>query len=252
MHQNLIEACKITSHMVLRRAEELRFRMESAEALRILKGRMRYSELSPQLGLPPTVLSRYVNGLVVPSLEVARRIMALFRSELSREVESRIRRDDVGGVDVTDITHDPSLLRHVVESQREWFSGLKVDYVMTMESDGIPVAYQFAEALGTRMAVVRKSKKLGIRDFVEARQVFESGAYRYIYLPRKAARRGDYALLVDDVIRTGATVKAMAMLCGAVRSNVAGVFSVVGFRQALDRLREDLRVPVASFITLDR
>ena len=238
--------------MVLRRAEELRFRMESIDALKALKGRMHYRELSPALELPPTVLSRYVNGLVVPSMEVARRIMALFRAELSKEVESRIRRDDVGGVDVTDITHDPSFLRHIVESQREWFSGLKVDYVMTMESDGIPVAYQFAEALGTRMAVVRKSKKLGIRDFVEARQVFESGAYRYIYLPRKAARRGDYALLVDDVVRTGATVKAMSLLCEATRSNVAGIFAIVGFRQALDRLREDLRVPVAAFLTLDR
>ncbi len=238
--------------MVLRRAEELKFRMASIEALRMLKHRMHYRELSPLLNLPPTVLSRYVNGLVVPSTEVARRIMAVFRAELSKEVESRIKRDDVGGVDVTDVTHDPALLRYVVESQREWFSGLKVDYVMTMESDGIPVAYQFAEALGTRMAVVRKSKKLGVRDFVEARQVFESGAYRYIYLPRKAVRRGDYALLVDDVIRTGATVKAMALLCEVTRSNVAGVFAIVGFRQALDRLREDLRVPVAAFLVLDR
>ncbi len=238
--------------MVLRRADELRLRMASVEALKILKGRMRYSELSPTLGLPPTVLSRYVNGLVIPGLDVAKRIMSVFRAELAREVESRIRRDDVGGVDVTDVTHDPLLLRNVVESQREWFSGLKVDHVMTMESDGIPVAYQFAEALGVRMAVVRKSKKLGIRDFIEARQVFESGAYRYIYLPRKALRRGDYVLLVDDVIRTGTTIRAMSMLCELTRSNVAGVFSIVGFRQALERLREDLRVPVASFLTLDR
>ena len=235
----------------LKRLEEIWYRMGSVEALKILKKRMSYEQLSALIDLPPTVLSRYVNGHVLPSLEKAKTIFSIFKKEfLLEEVRSRLARDEVGAIDTSRIIYDPLILKHVIMSEWEKIMGFKVDKVMTMEADGIPVAYQLASILGTEVAVVRKSKKLGVRDFVEVKQIFESGAYRYIYLPRECVRKGDYILLVDDIIRTGGTMKALVTLCKEIKANVSGIFSIIALKKARDKLSEELNIPIEAFITI--
>jgi len=235
----------------VKRVEEVWFRMGAVEALRILKKRMSYEQLSSLIDLPPTVLSRYINGHVLPSLDKAKAIFSIFKKEfLLDEVRNRLARDEVGAIDTSRIIYDPLLLKHIIMAEWEKLMGFKVDKVMTMESDGIPVAYQLASMLGTEVAVVRKSKKLGVREFVEVRQIFESGAYRYVYLPRDSVRKGDYILLVDDIIRTGGTMKALVALCGEIKANVSGIFSIIALRGARERFSEELNIPIESFLVL--
>jgi len=235
----------------LRRLDELWYRLNSIEALRMLKKHMSYERLSSILGLPPAVLSRYVNGHVLPSPEKSRAIMAAFKREfLLDEVRRRLARDEVGAIDTGEIIHDPLLLKQIVLAELEKLMGFKVDRVMTMESDGIPVAYQLASILGVGLAIARKSKKIGVRDFVEVKQIFESGAYRYIYLPKGLVKKGEYVLLVDDIIRTGGTMRAMIALCKELKANISGMFSIIALRGVKERLMEEFNIPIESFITI--
>ncbi len=126
----------------------------------------------------------------------------------------------------------------------------EIDRVLTMETDGIPVAYQIASILGKEVAVARKSKEIGVRKFIEIKQVFESGTYRYIYLHKDALRRGEYVLLADDIIRTGATIRALINLCKEARANVSSIFTVISIGKMHERLEEELGVPVISFMEL--
>jgi adenine/guanine phosphoribosyltransferase-like PRPP-binding protein len=235
----------------LKRLDELGYRLNSIEALRMLKRHMSYERLSSILGLPPAVLSRYVNGHVLPSAEKSRAIMAAFKREfLLDEVRRRLAKDEVGAIDTSEIIHDPLLLKQIVLAELEKLMGFKVDNVMTMESDGIPVAYQLASTLGVGLAIARKSKKIGVREFVEVRQIFESGAYRYIYLPKGLVKKGEYVLLVDDIIRTGGTMRAMIALCNELRANISGMFSIIALRGVKERLMEEFNIPIESFITI--
>ncbi|MCD6236150.1 MAG: helix-turn-helix domain-containing protein [Thaumarchaeota archaeon] len=235
----------------MKRLEELWYRMNSIEALRLLKKQMSYDQLSSLINLPPTVLSRYINGHVLPSLEKSKTILAIFKREyLLEEVKRRLERDEVGAIDTSRIIYDPLILKQIIMTESEKIMGFKVDKVMTMESDGIPVAYQLASMLGTEIAVARKSKKLGIKEFVEVKQIFESGAYRYIYLPKGRVRKGDYILLVDDIIRTGGTMKALVSICNELKANISGIFSVIALKQAKEKLIEELNIPIESFITI--
>ncbi|RLG10038.1 MAG: hypothetical protein DRN64_03300 [Thaumarchaeota archaeon] len=235
----------------LRRFEELWYRLGSIEVLKILKKRMSYEELSSMLNMPPAVLSRYVNGHVLPSVEKSKLILSIFKREfLVDEVMNRLSRDEVGALDTSRIIHDPLFLRQIILAEYEKLMGFKVDKVMTMESDGIPVAYQLALILGTEMAIARKSKKIGVRNFVEVKQIFESGAYRYIYLPKGLVEKGEYVLLVDDIIRTGGTMKALVALCRELKASISGIFSIIALRGAKERLVEELDIPIESFITI--
>ncbi len=235
----------------MRKLEELQYRMSSVEVLKLLKGQMSYGKLSGLMSLPPTVLSRYINGHVVPNLEKARTIISVFKREfLLDEVKRRLSKDEVGAIDTSQIIHDPLLLKQIILAESEKLMGFKIDKVITMESDGIPVAYQLASIFGTRIAIARKSKKIGIRDFVEVKQIFESGAYRYIYLPRGLIGKGEYVLLVDDIIRTGGTMRALVTLCHEIKANISGMFSIIALRGAKEKLMEDFNIPIETFITI--
>ncbi|MEM4038795.1 MAG: phosphoribosyltransferase family protein, partial [Nitrososphaerota archaeon] len=135
-------------------------------------------------------------------------------------------------------------------AEYEKMNSMKIDKVLTLEADGIPVAYQIASMLGREVAVARKVKKLGVRDFIEIKQVFESGTYRYIYLPKGSIKKGDYVLITDDIVRTGATIKALMNLCKEVKANVSGIFTIIALKKINEKLEEELGVPVISFTTL--
>lgn len=235
----------------MRRLEELWYRIGAVEALKLLKRRMPYEKLSSLIDLPPSVLSRYINGHVIPNLEKARTIFSVLKREfLISEVWNRLERDEVGAIDTSRVIYDPLILKFILMSEYEKIMGFKVDRVMTMESDGIPVAYQLASILGTEIAVVRKSKKIGIRNFIEVRQIFESGAYRYIYLPENMIRKGECILLVDDVIRTGATIRALAEFCKKIGATVSGIFAVIVMKNIRDKLYDELNIPIEAFMTM--
>lgn len=235
----------------MRRLEEFWYRLGAVEALRILKKNMSYQKLSSLIDLPPSVLSRYINGHVIPSLEKARTILSVFKREfLISEVWKKLERDEVGAIDTSKVIYDPLILKFILMSEYEKIMGFRVDRVMTMESDGIPVAYQLASILGTEVVVVRKSKKIGVRNFIEVRQIFESGAYRYIYLPENVVKRGECMLLVDDMIRTGATMKALAEFCKRIGATISGIFTIVAMKSAKDKLHEELNISIESFITI--
>lgn len=235
----------------MKKAEELKYRLSSIEALALLKKTMSYDELSSILGIPPTALSRYVNGHVIPKIETSKAIFDLFKREyLIKEASKRIYVDEFGAVDSSMIIYDPVFLKYIVLAEYEKMKVFKIDKVLTLEADGIPVAYQVASTLGKSVAVARKTKKLGVREFLEIKQVFDSGTYRYIYLPKNSIRKGEYVLLTDDIIRTGATVRALVNLCKEVKANVSGIFTVIALKKVNTRLEGELSVPVISFMEL--
>jgi len=235
----------------MKKAEEYNYRLYSVEALRILKKMMSYDKLSSILNIPPTALSRYVNGHVIPSLETARSIFNIFKKEyLMKEVNNRIIVDEFGAVDSSMIIYDPVFLKHVIISEYEKINSVKIDKVLTLETDGIPVAYQIASMLGKEVAVARKVKKLGIKDFLEIKQIFESGTYRYIYIARNAIKKGEYVFLTDDIIRTGATVRTLVNICKEAKANVSGIFTIISLKKMHAKLEDELDIPVTSFIEL--
>ena len=237
----------------MKKIEELTYRLHSIEVLRILKKMMPYNELSSMLNIPPTALSRYVNGHVIPSFETAHLIFNIFKKEyLIKEINNRITVDEFGAIDNSSIIYDPVFLKNLIMSEYEKINSVKIDKVLTLEADGIPVAYQIASILGKGVAVARKAKGLGAREFIEIKQVFESGTYRYIYLHKNAIKRGEYVFLADDIIRTGATMRALVSLCREAKANVSGIFTIISLGKIRSRLEGELGIPVISFVELSR
>jgi len=209
---------------------DLKFRIMTIELLRTAKKHYTYRELSLRTGLPVTVLSRYVKGHVLPSSKRAKSIWSQLERlvGLEEELRRRIRFDEHCYFDNTSIITDSTLLQQATQQVFAKFAGRRITKVMTAAVDGIPLATVVAGALGIDFVIAKKAKEVGIREFIEETYIpSNSGVIVSLYIPRHAIKRGDSVLIVDDVIKTGETQRAMVNLAMKARGSVAGIYALV-------------------------
>ena len=209
---------------------DLKFRMMTIELLRTAKKHYTYRELSLRTDLPVTVLSRYVKGHVLPSSHRAKTLWNKLERLVGLEevLRQRIRFDETGYFDNTNIVTDNALLQQAAQHVFRIFAGRRVTKVMTAAVDGIPLATVVSGALGVNFVIAKKEKEVGIREFVEDTYIpTNSGFVVSLYIPRNSIKRGDSVLIVDDVIKSGETQRAMANLTLKSRATVAGIYALI-------------------------
>lgn len=113
------------------------------------------------------------------------------------------------------------------------------DYMITAESKGIPLVHEMARLDGNRRYLLaRKAPKLYMRDplRVTVRSI-TTAAEQSLYLDGADVERvrGKRVLLVDDVISTGGSLRAMEELVAAAGGIVTGRMAVLAEGGAADR-----------------
>lgn len=102
------------------------------------------------------------------------------------------------------------------------------DFVLTMETKGIPVALMTANALGIPLVIARRSSKVYEGSAVNINYVSgSSGNIETMSLSRRAVKEGQRALIVDDFLKGGGTAKGMVDLMGEFNVTVVGMAFVM-------------------------
>ena len=112
------------------------------------------------------------------------------------------------------------------------------DIIITAESKGIPLAYEMARQSGKSYVVARKSVKLYMTDpvEVEVKSITRADVQKlYLAADKAAMLKGKKVLIVDDVISTGESLKALETLTEAAGGNIAGEAAVLAEGDAADR-----------------
>ena len=224
--------------------DALRLKLISVEVLRVLKKEFSYDELSPVFNLSPSLLSQYINGRILPSTERAKEIINKFHETLLPKLLDRKLKLTNGVIDISKIISDTQLLSLVASVVVEDFSD--AEKVLTVETDGIPLAVLIAEKIGVDIAIAKHRKEIGVRDFIEIKRVFSSGLYSYLYLPKNILKPSEKILVVDDIIRSGATISALLDACRVAKANPIGAFALVAVRSAVNKLTQLYKVPVKA------
>ena len=210
--------------------EDIKFRLMTIDLLKTTKKRFTYRQLSAKTGLPITVLSRYVKGHVLPSSNRARKIWKMLEQlgGLEQEIRRRIKFNEAGYFDITTILSDTPLMQQAVQYAFSRFAGRRITKILTAAVDGIPLATLMSYALGVDMIIAKKTKEVGVRDFLEESFIpGNSAMVMSLYIPRGMIKRGDSVLIVDDVIKTGETQRAMINLVNKSRADVSGIFALI-------------------------
>ena len=113
------------------------------------------------------------------------------------------------------------------------------DYIITAESKGIPIAHEMARLAGNqKYFLARKKPKLYMTGVFEVtvRSITTEGEQK-LYLDRADAdlMAGKRILIVDDVISTGESLRAIEELVKAAGGNIVGKMAILAEGDAKDR-----------------
>lgn len=212
------------------RITDLKYKLMVTDLLNLAKDYYTYRELSQLIGLPETVLSRYVKGHVLPTIDRAQDINKKLDSimRLETEIQRRIRFDDLGYFDNTKVISDTMLLERVVQQVVNRFAGQRITKILTPETDGIPLATLLAHRLSVPLVIAKKAREVGVGEFIEEVYIpSKSAMMMSFYAPRSMFRKGDCVLIIDDVIDSGETQRALISLVRKAKAEVAGIYALV-------------------------
>ncbi len=124
---------------------------------------------------------------------------------------------------LSDILSQPEVVREMGIIIADHFYGLCPDFVLTMETKGIPVALMTADALNVPLVIARRSSKVYEGSAVNINYVTgSSGAIETMSLSRRAVKNGQRALIVDDFLKAGGTAQGMVDLMKEFEVDVVG------------------------------
>ncbi len=167
----------------------------------------------------------------IVSREDARRIL----SDLSRELSGTQRVLPGGFLYYSDILSSPDTVNRMGEILATEYYDREPDFVLTMETKGIPVAFATANALGVPLVIARHSSKVYEGSAVNINYVSGSGNIETMSLSRRAVEENQKALIVDDFLKGGGTARGMVELMREFNVSVIGTAFVMATAEPVQK-----------------
>lgn len=112
------------------------------------------------------------------------------------------------------------------------------DYIVTPEAKSIPIAYEMSRQSGKKYFVARKKAKLYMKEpvSVNVRSITTNGEQTLIMDALEGRElTGKRVVILDDVISTGESLKAVEALCDKFSANVVAKCAILAEGDAADR-----------------
>jgi len=125
---------------------------------------------------------------------------------------------------MTDLIFDAQIAQKVGEIFAQHFAGLEPQYVVTIETKGIPLALMTAKALNLPLVIIRDGGRVTEGSAVSLNYVTGSSRQiRTMSLSRRALPVGSRVIIIDDFMKAGGTAKGMIDLLCEFKSRVLGI-----------------------------
>ncbi len=164
------------------------------------------------------------NGGVIYYPQVRKEEKVLFLEELARKLADPARILPGGYLYMTDIVFDAQIAQKVGEIFAEYFAPLEPQYVVTVETKGIPLAIMTARALNLPLVIIRDGGRVTEGSAVSVNYVTGSSRnIRTMSLARRALPLESKVIIIDDFMKAGGTAKGMIELLKEFKAQVLGI-----------------------------
>jgi len=123
--------------------------------------------------------------------------------------------------DITPLLRDKEKFRKAVDLIASKFKSKKIDFILSVESRGFIFGAAVAYKLGVGLVPIRKKGKLPYETYSVTYDL-EYGKDT-LEIHRDAFRKGDKVLIVDDLLATGGTSRAVVELVEKMGGKVVGL-----------------------------
>ena len=127
--------------------------------------------------------------------------------------------------DITTLLKEARAFKEAVDTIAEKYKDKKIDTIVSIEARGFFFGAAVAYKLGVGLVPVRKKGKLPHKTHAVTYQL-EYGTDT-LEIHQDAIKKGDNVLIVDDLLATGGTVKAVTELIEKMGGIVAGIAFVI-------------------------
>lgn len=208
------------------------------------------STISEDIDIAGDVIKKYELGAIetisgasggvrfVPALNHNRTKLLLDR--LCSEFSSSDRLLPGGYVYMLDIIYDPEIVSEIGWIFAAHFLDSNIDYVVTVETKGIPLALMTARYLNVPLVIVRHYSEAA--DGASVNINYLSGSAKTIQtmvLSLKSLKRNSRLLFIDDFMKGGGTAKGIKELAKAFECEVAGIGVLIETTEPEKKLIDD-------------
>lgn len=197
---------------------------------------MSYAKLGKELGgIERSKIFRYANKQNLPSLKIAVKTINYAiknRKMIENLIKSNIvvhNQNSIPVIDGTKLLSDTRVLQMIsFLAVYRYFNDLEIDKILTSEVDGLPVAYAFANELGVPCLYARKRQPIAVEDYIAVPLQMTSSRQERLYIPTRGIKENERIMIIDDIIRSGKTLKALIDLTEKSGAKVVSLLAFIG------------------------
>jgi adenine phosphoribosyltransferase len=231
---------------------EIKQKLFAIDLLKILKENYTYEEIRKFLKLPVPVISRYVNGHVLPNFLRTQKIIKIFKEKYFFEIlKNKIVEIGENVYDLSPFIRDIKIQKLTAKMVFNDLSFLKVDKVLTAATEGVPLSVFISDEFGIDL-VIAMEKREGVSDVLEEKVMYSPGVTKYFYIPKNSIKPNESILIVNDIARTGLTLESLIRFVNKSKGKISGIFTVYEIDNILKKLEEKhyLSCETKSYIKL--
>ncbi|MTI68066.1 MAG: pur operon repressor [Firmicutes bacterium] len=145
-----------------------------------------------------------------------------------------------GFIYMTDILYSPDTVYNIGKIFATKFKDKNIDYVVTVETKGIPIGLETARVLNVPLVIIRSNSKVTEGPTVNINYVSGStGKIQTMSLSRRAMKEESKVLVVDDFMKAGGTAKGMKDMMKEFKADVVGMGVFITTEKPEDKLVND-------------
>lgn len=141
---------------------------------------------------------------------------------------------------ITDLMYNPLVIKEAGLILASVFADKGIDYVVTVETKGIPLAYEVSRMLGVELVIVRRENIFSEGSTVSINYV--SGSTKILQtmtLSKRAIKENSKCIFIDDFMKAGGTAVGIINLLKEFKSELSGIGILIDNVQIKGKLIKD-------------
>ena len=153
---------------------------------------------------------------------------------------------------MTDLMYNPTLIGKAGVILSSCFKNMAIDYVITVETKGIPLAYEVARNLGVQLIIARRDTQVTEGPTVTINYVSgTSGRLQQMSLSKKSMKPGSKSIFIDDFMKGGGTALGIKDLLKEFDNELVGIGVLVDNKEVEKKLVDEY-VSIVELKALDK